>query len=102
MDEAAGTDRWVSGGPQTLAAMREAGIEPNSLQAGEILLYAVKKGKAEAVRSLLAAGAPSWTRVEGMALKWGRGTQHPKAAKNRGRNKTQSIVGKESRFQQLR
>jgi hypothetical protein len=58
VDEAAGTDRWVSGGPQTLAAMREAGIEPNSLQAGEILLYAVKKGKAEAVRSLLAAGAP--------------------------------------------
>ncbi len=58
VDETAGTDRWVSGGPQTLVAMREAGIEPNSQQAGEILLYAVKEGKAQAVRSLLATGAP--------------------------------------------
>ena len=56
VDETAGTGRWVSGGPQTLAAMREAGIEPNSQQAWEILLYAVNEGKAEAVRSFLAAG----------------------------------------------
>jgi len=58
VDETAGTDRWVSAGPQTLAAMREAGIEPNSQQAGEILLYAVKEGKGKAVRGLLAAGVP--------------------------------------------
>ena len=62
VDETAGTNRWVSGGPQTLAAMREAGIDPSSQEAGEILLYAVKEGKAEAVRSLLAAGAPVRTR----------------------------------------
>jgi hypothetical protein len=58
VDEAAGTDRWVSTGPQTLLAMQEAGIAPNSEHAGEILLYAVKEGRAEAVRSLLVAGAP--------------------------------------------
>jgi hypothetical protein len=58
VDEAAGTDRWVSTGPQTLSAMQEAGIAPNSEQAGEILLYAVKDGRAEAVRSLIVAGAP--------------------------------------------
>ncbi len=58
VDEAAGTDRWISAGPQTLSAMQEAGIAPNSEQAGEILLYAVKEGRAEAVRSLLAAGTP--------------------------------------------
>ncbi|SPE32868.1 exported hypothetical protein [Acidobacteriia bacterium SbA2] len=62
VDETAGTDRWVSGGPQTLAAMREAGIEPSSQAAGEILLHAVKEGKAEAVRTLLAAGAPVRTK----------------------------------------
>jgi hypothetical protein len=49
VDETAGTDRWVSGGPPTLEAMREARIEPNSQQPGEILLYAVKEGKAQAV-----------------------------------------------------
>jgi hypothetical protein len=58
VDEAAGTDRWVSAGPGTLAAMQEAGIAPNSKQAGEILVYAVEEGKWEAVRSLLVAGAP--------------------------------------------
>jgi hypothetical protein len=58
VDEAAGTDRWVSTGPRTIAAMQEAGISTNSKQAGEILVYAVKEGKSEAVRSLLAAGAP--------------------------------------------
>jgi hypothetical protein len=57
VDEAAGTDRWVGTGPQTLSAMQEAGIAPNSEQAEEILLYAVKEGRAEAVRSLLVAGA---------------------------------------------
>src|ERR1700680_4731414 len=58
VDETAGKDRVVSAGPQTVAAMREAGIELNSKQAGEILVYAVKEGKSEAVRSLLVAGAP--------------------------------------------
>jgi hypothetical protein len=58
VDETAGTDRWVSGGSQTLDAMREAGIEPHSQQAGEILVYAVKEGKGEVVRNLLTAGAP--------------------------------------------
>lgn len=58
VDEAAGTDRWVSTGPQTLSAMQEAGIAPNSGQADEILLHAVKDGRAEAVRSLIVAGAP--------------------------------------------
>lgn len=58
VDEAADTDRWVSGGPGTLAAMQEAGIAPNSEQAGEILVHATESGKAEAVRSLLLAGAP--------------------------------------------
>jgi hypothetical protein len=38
--------------------MQEAGIAPNSKQAGEILVYAVEEGKWEAVRSLLVAGAP--------------------------------------------
>jgi hypothetical protein len=59
VDEAAGTDRWVSTGPGTVAAMQEAGIAPNSEQAGEILVYAVQEGKAEAVRSLLITGAPA-------------------------------------------
>jgi len=54
----AGTDRWVTAGPETLAAMQEAGIAPNSKRAGEILVYAVREGKAEAVRTLLHAGAP--------------------------------------------
>lgn len=58
VDETAGTDRWVSGGSQTLDAMREAGIEPHSQQAGEILVYAVKEDKGEVVRNLLTAGAP--------------------------------------------
>ena len=58
VDEAAGTDRWVSTGPGTVTAMHEAGIASNSEQAGEILFYAVKEGKAEAVRSLLMAEAP--------------------------------------------
>lgn len=58
VDKAAGTDRWVSTGPGTLAAMQEAGIAPNSARAGEILVYAVGEGKGEAVRSLLVAGAP--------------------------------------------
>jgi hypothetical protein len=58
VDEAAGTDRWVSTGPGTIAAMQEAGIAPNSERTGEILVYAVKEGKGEAVRSLLVAGAP--------------------------------------------
>jgi hypothetical protein len=57
-DEVAGTDRWVSTGPGTVAAMQEAGIATNSEQAGEILFYAVKEGEAEAVRSLLVAGVP--------------------------------------------
>lgn len=58
VDEAAGTDRWVTTGPGTLAVMQETGIASNSEKAGEILVYAVKEGKAEAVRSLLIAGAP--------------------------------------------
>jgi hypothetical protein len=58
VDDAAGTDRWVSAGPGTIAAMQEAGIAPNSERAGEILVHAVEKGKWEAVRSLLVAGAP--------------------------------------------
>jgi hypothetical protein len=58
VDDAAGTDRWVSAGPGTLAAMQEAGIAPHSDQAGAILVYAVEDGKWEAVRSLLGAGAP--------------------------------------------
>lgn len=58
VDNAAGTDRWVSAGTGTLAAMQEAGIAPNSKQAGEILVYAVEEGKWEAVRSLLDEGAP--------------------------------------------
>jgi ankyrin repeat protein len=58
VDQTAGTDRWVTGGPQTLEAMRTAGIEPHSQQAAEVLVYAVKEGRAEAVRRLLAAGAP--------------------------------------------
>ena len=58
VDEAAGTDRWVTTGPGTVAVMQEAGIAPNSEQANEILVYAVKEGKAEVVRSLLTAGAP--------------------------------------------
>jgi Domain of unknown function (DUF6438) len=58
VDEAAGTDRWVSAGPGTLAAMQAAGIAPNSERAGEILVHAVESGKGEAVRSLLLAGAP--------------------------------------------
>ena len=58
VDEAAGTDRWVSAGPGTLVAMQEAGIAPNSKQAAEILVHAVEEGKWEAVRSLLVAGAP--------------------------------------------
>jgi hypothetical protein len=58
VDEAAGTDRWVSTGPQTLAAMGEAGIAPSSKRAGEILVHAVKEGKGEVVRSLLVAGVP--------------------------------------------
>ena len=58
VDDAAGTDRWVSAGPGTLQAMQEAGIGPNSEQAGKILVYAVEEGKWEAVRSLLVAGAP--------------------------------------------
>jgi hypothetical protein len=45
VDEAAGTDRWVSTGPGTLAAMQEAGIAPNSERAGEILVYAVREGQ---------------------------------------------------------
>lgn len=56
VDETAGTDRWIRGSPQTIAAMRESGIEPNSEQAREILLYAVKEGRGETVRSLLAEG----------------------------------------------
>jgi hypothetical protein len=64
VDEAAGTDRWVSTGPQTLSAMQEAGIAPNSEQAGEILLHAVKDGRAEAVRSLIVAGAPVARRLK--------------------------------------
>jgi hypothetical protein len=58
VDETAGTDRWVSTGPGTLAVMQDAGIPPNSEKAGEILVHAVEEGKWEAVRSLLAAGAP--------------------------------------------
>jgi len=58
VDDAAGTDRWVSAGPGTLAAMQEAGIAANSKQAGDILVYAVEEGKWEAVRSLLGGGAP--------------------------------------------
>lgn len=58
-DQAAGTERWVSTGPGTLAAMQEAEITPNSKQAGEVLLYAVKEGKGQVVRSLLAAGVPA-------------------------------------------
>ncbi len=58
VDDTAGTDRWVSAGPGTLAAMQEAGIAPNSERAGEILVLAVREGKWEAVRSLLLAGAP--------------------------------------------
>jgi hypothetical protein len=58
VDAVAGTDRWVTAGPETLAAMQEAGIAPNSKRAGEILVYAVREGKAEAVRTLLHAGAP--------------------------------------------
>jgi hypothetical protein len=38
--------------------MQEAGIAPNSDQAGEILVHAVQGGKSGAVRSLLVAGAP--------------------------------------------
>ena len=58
VDETAGTDRWVSTGPGTLAVMQHAGIPPNSEKAGEILVHAVEEGKWEAVRSLLVAGAP--------------------------------------------
>jgi len=58
VDYAADTDRWVSAGPGTPAAMQQAGIAPNSEQAGEILIYAVEAGKWEAVRSLLVGGAP--------------------------------------------
>ncbi|MGC0773498.1 MAG: DUF6438 domain-containing protein, partial [Candidatus Acidiferrum sp.] len=58
VDETARTDRWVSAGPGTLAAMQDAGIPPNSEQAGEILVHAVEEGKWEAVRTLLVAGAP--------------------------------------------
>jgi Domain of unknown function (DUF6438) len=58
VDDAAGTDRWVSAGPGTLAAMEEAGIAPNSKEAEEILVHAAEKGKWEAVRTLLIAGAP--------------------------------------------
>ena len=58
VDETAGTDRWVSAGPGTLAAMQGAGIPPNSEEAGEILVHTVEEGKWEALRSLLVAGAP--------------------------------------------
>jgi Domain of unknown function (DUF6438) len=58
VDETAGTDRWVSAGPGTLAVMHDAGIPLNSEKAGEILVHAVEEGKWEAVRSLLVAGAP--------------------------------------------
>ncbi len=61
VDEAAGTDRWVSAGPKTMQAMQDAGIIPTSKQAGEILIYAVKQGKADEVRTLLAAGVPVMT-----------------------------------------
>ncbi len=58
VDDAAGTERWVSAGPGTLAAMEEAGIAPNSEQAEGILVHAAEKGKWEAVRTLLVAGVP--------------------------------------------
>jgi len=58
VDETAGTDRWLSTGPGTLAVMQDAGIPPNSEKAGEILVHAVEEGKWEAVRGLLVAGAP--------------------------------------------
>lgn len=58
VDGAAGADRWVGTGPQTVEAMQEAGIAPNSKRAEEVLDYAVRDGKVEAVRSLLAAGVP--------------------------------------------
>jgi Domain of unknown function (DUF6438) len=58
VDDSATTDQWVSAGPGTLAAMKEAGIASNSDRAGEILVHAVQEGKWGAVRSLLVAGAP--------------------------------------------
>jgi len=55
VDETAGTDRWLSTGPGTLAACR-SGI-PRIREGGRILVHAVEEGKVEAVRGLLVAGA---------------------------------------------
>jgi hypothetical protein len=72
VDQTADSARWVTASPQTLEAMRDAGISPDSNEAGRILLRAVIYGKAEAVRELLAAGVPTRmkTKPKGVVDLW--------------------------------
>jgi hypothetical protein len=56
VDRAADSARWVTSSPQTVAAMREAGIAVASPQAARILRAAVDAGDTATARALLAAG----------------------------------------------
>jgi hypothetical protein len=56
VDLAADSARWVSSSPETVAAMREAGIAMTSPQAANILRAAVNAGDVVTARALLAAG----------------------------------------------
>jgi hypothetical protein len=61
VDQATDSARWVTASSQTLAAMRDAGISPSSKEGNKILHRAVIYAKPDAVRDLLAAGAPTTT-----------------------------------------
>jgi hypothetical protein len=58
VDRAADSARWVTSSPQTVAAMREAGIAFRSPQAARILRAAVDAGDSATARALLTAGTP--------------------------------------------
>lgn len=59
VDQAADSARWVTASSQTLEAMHDSGISPSSKEGNQVLHRAVIYAKPDAVRELLAAGAPT-------------------------------------------
>ena len=59
VDQTADSARWVTASSNTLEAMHDSGISPDSKVGSRILLRAVLYGKPQAVRELFAAGVPT-------------------------------------------
>jgi hypothetical protein len=58
VDEFAATERWISGAPGLVDALRSEGFSFTGLTAQEVLKVAASRGKTETVRELLAEGVP--------------------------------------------